>query len=130
MSDTGNWFQTTHWTLVCAAGSADTQVARDALESLCQTYWYPLYAYVRSRGNAPHDAQDLTQGFFCKLLEKDYLADADPARGRLRSFLLTSLKHYMANDWDKARALKRGGDQVFVSMLQTRRKGLMPSRLW
>jgi RNA polymerase sigma factor (sigma-70 family) len=112
------WFQTTHWTLVRAAGSADTQVARDALESLCQTYWYPLYAYVRSRGNSPHDAQDLTQGFFCKLLEKDYLSDANPARGHLRSFLLSSLKHYMANEWDKAQAQKRGGDQVFVSVDQ------------
>jgi RNA polymerase sigma factor (sigma-70 family) len=106
-------FVTTHWSVVVAAGrAADTSRARDALARLCQAYWHPLYSYVRRLGHSPHDAQDLTQEFFARLLAKNYLAGADESRGRFRSFLLSSLKHFLANEWDKACAQKRGGGQV------------------
>jgi RNA polymerase sigma-70 factor (ECF subfamily) len=105
-------FVTTHWSVVSSAGRNDTSRAREALGKLCQTYWHPLYAYVRRLGHPPPDAQDLTQEFFARLLEKNFLADADESRGRFRSFLLTALKHFLANEWDKARAEKRGGGQI------------------
>ena len=105
-------FVTTHWSVVLTAGRKDTARARDALARLCQTYWHPLYAYVRRVGNSPHDAQDLTQEFFARLLAKNYLAGADESRGRFRSFLLASLKHFLANEWHKASAQKRGGGQI------------------
>jgi RNA polymerase sigma-70 factor (ECF subfamily) len=98
--------------VVLAAGAADTTSSRDALTRLCQTYWHPLYAYVRRIGHSPHDAQDLTQEFFARLLEKNSLTAADESRGRFRSFLLASLKHFLANEWDKARAQKRGGTLI------------------
>jgi len=85
-----------------------------ALEKLCQTYWYPLYAYVRRRGHSPHDAQDLTQAFFARLLERHWLEDADRERGRFRTFLLTAMSRFLANEWDKLRARKRGGHAVHV----------------
>jgi RNA polymerase sigma-70 factor (ECF subfamily) len=107
-------FVTTHWSLVVSAGRNDTPDARNALEKLCRAYWFPIYAFVRRQGHNPHDAQDLTQDFFARLLEKKYLAEADPARGRFRSFLLASLKHFLANEWDKAKAQKRGGGQVLI----------------
>jgi len=109
-------FVTTHWSVVLTASRSDTTRSRDALARLCQTYWYPLYAYVRRLGNAPPDAQDLTQEFFARLLEKNYLVGADESRGRFRSFLLAALKHFLANEWDKARAQKRGGGQIPVSI--------------
>ena len=110
-------FVTTHWSVVLAAGRAsDTNRARDALARLCQTYWHPLYAYVRRLGNSPHDAQDLTQEFFARLLAKNSLSGADESRGRFRSFLLASFKHFLANEWDKARAQKRGGGQIPISI--------------
>jgi RNA polymerase sigma-70 factor (ECF subfamily) len=102
--------------VVVAAGRNDTTQARDALARLCQTYWHPLYAYVRRLGHSPHDAQDLTQEFFARLLAKNYLAKADESRGRFRSFLLASLKHFLANEWDKACAQKRGGGEVPISI--------------
>jgi RNA polymerase sigma factor (sigma-70 family) len=105
-------FVTTHWSLVLTAGRSDTTRSRDALARLCQTYWHPLYAYVRRLGNPPHDAQDLTQEFFARLLAKNVLAGADESRGRFRSFLLAALKHFLANEWDKAHAQKRGGGQI------------------
>ncbi len=105
-------FVTTHWSVVVTAGRKDTTRARDALARLCQTYWGPLYAYARRVGNAPHDAQDLTQEFFARLLGKNFLADADESRGRFRSFLLGAFKHFLANEWDKASAQKRGGGQI------------------
>jgi len=105
-------FVTTHWSVVQAASQADTIRARDALARLCQGYWHPLYAYVRRLGYAPPDAQDLTQEFFARLLAKNVLAGATESRGRFRSFLLTSLKNFLANEWDKARAQKRGGGVV------------------
>jgi RNA polymerase sigma-70 factor (ECF subfamily) len=105
----GAGFALTHWSVVLAAGRDDSVRAHDALEKLCRAYWFPIYAFVRRRGHSPHDAQDLTQEFFARLLEKNYLAGVDRAKGRFRSFLLGAVKHFLANEWDKARAQKRGG---------------------
>lgn len=105
-------FPTTRWTLVIAAGDPGKKEARSALVSLCESYWYPLYAYLRRRGYAPDQAQDLTQGFFIRVLEGRYLDRADPEKGRFRSFLLTSLKFFVADEADRERALKRGGGAV------------------
>jgi len=102
-------FVTTHWSVVVTAGRNDTVRAHDALAKLCQTYWYPLYAYVRRRGRSPEDAQDLTQEFFARLLERNWLGRADQEKGRFRSFLLSAMNHFLADEWDKARAQKRGG---------------------
>ncbi len=99
-------FHTTHWSVVLQATGGDSSAA---LERLCQTYWYPLYAFVRREGHDEHDAQDLTQGFFELLLAKHYLKEVDREKGRFRSFLLASLKHYLANEWKKANRQKRGG---------------------
>jgi RNA polymerase sigma-70 factor (ECF subfamily) len=109
-------FVTTHWSVVLAAGRGDSTRARDALAELCRSYWYPLYAYTRRRGCSPHDAQDLTQEFFARLLERQDLAQVSPERGRFRSFLLASLNHFLANEWDKARAAKRGGGQPLLRL--------------
>ena len=87
-----------------------------ALARLCETYWYPLYAYARRRGYSAEDAQDLTQGFFARLLRRHWLADADQSKGRFRTFLLTAMERFLANEWDKARALKRGGGQPSVPL--------------
>lgn len=95
--------------MVVTAGCNDTTQAHEALSHLCETYWYPLYAYVRRRGHSPEDAQDLTQEFFARLLAHNWLAQADQARGRFRTFLLTAMARFLANEWDKVRALKRGG---------------------
>ncbi|HOW66695.1 MAG TPA: sigma-70 family RNA polymerase sigma factor [Candidatus Paceibacterota bacterium] len=109
-------FATTHWNVVLAVGhTADVQ-ASAALEKLCRTYWYPLYAFVRRQGHSPHDTEDLLQGFFARFLEKHYLGDVNPAKGRFRSFLLAAMKHYLANEWDKAKAVKRGGRIDFLSL--------------
>jgi RNA polymerase sigma factor (sigma-70 family) len=105
-------FATTHWSVVLAAGRGDSPQAQDSLEKLCQTYWLPLYAYVRRRGYAEADAKDLTQAFFAWLLERDWLERADQERGRFRSFLLTSMSGFLSNEWDKARAQKRGGGRT------------------
>jgi RNA polymerase sigma-70 factor (ECF subfamily) len=102
-------FATTRWSVVRAAGHANPTQARAALEKLCRTYWYPLYAYVRRRGHSPPDAQDLTQEFFAHLLERQSLALADPNLGRFRAFIVASLNHFLANEWKKAQAQKRGG---------------------
>jgi len=109
-------FATTHWSVIFTAGHSDTTRARDALARLCQTYWYPLYAYVRRRGHSPHDAQDLTQEFFARLLERRSFATADPERGRFRSFILTAMNHFLAGEWKKARAEKRGGGRPLFSL--------------
>lgn len=105
-------FPTTRWSLVVAAGDPRRQDARSALVSLCENYWYPLYAYVRRRGYPAERSQDLTQEFFVRVLEGRYLDRADPEKGRFRSFLLTSLKFFVADDEDRHRALKRGGGAV------------------
>lgn len=107
-------FALTHWSVVLAAGRSDSIHSRNALEKLCQTYWFPIYAFVRRKGHNPQDAQDLTQEFFARLLEKDYLAAVDRSKGRFRSFLLASLKHFLANEWDKANAQRRGGGKIFI----------------
>ena len=108
-------FHTTHWSIVLACGGeADTQQARDALAELFKTYWYPLYAYVRRRGSNEHDAEDLVQAFCVHLQEKHALAKADPLRGKFRTFLLSSLQNFLANEHVRAHAQKRGGDQQFV----------------
>ena len=103
-------FATTRWSIVLRAGGADSQAAtRDALAALCRAYWYPLYAFVRREGKSPHDAQDLTQEFFARLLAKNWLDGVDRSRGRFRSWLLAAMKHFLINEWDKSRAQKRGG---------------------
>ena len=112
-------FVTTHWSVVLTAGRNDTTRARAALENLCQTYWPPLYAYVRRRGHSPEDAQDLTQAFFARLLERNAVAAVAPEKGRFRSFLLASMNHFLSDEWDKARAQKRGGGKVISLDLQS-----------
>jgi RNA polymerase sigma factor (sigma-70 family) len=110
-------FAATRWTLVLAAARGDvTPRSREAMEELCRLYWYPLYAYVRRRGHEAHEAEDLTQEFFLRLLAKNYLADLDPQKGKFRAFLLTSLKHFLANEWDRTHAQKRGGREVVISL--------------
>jgi RNA polymerase sigma-70 factor (ECF subfamily) len=117
MSSTSpQWFLTTHWSVVLNARAADSQQAKAALETLCRAYWYPLYAFVRRLGHSPHDAEDLIQGFFAQCIEKDYLRAADQHKGRFRSFLLIALKRFLANEWDRARTRKRGGDRVVISL--------------
>ena len=105
-------FPTTRWTLVVAAGDPQRKDSRSALVSLCENYWYPLYAYLRRRGHAPDEAQDLTQEFFMRVLGGRYLDKADPEKGRFRSFILTSLKFFAADQQDRQRAQKRGGGAV------------------
>jgi len=109
-------FATTHWTVVLAAGRRSTPDSERALEQLCLTYWFPLYAYVRRRGHTKEDAEDLTQAFFARFLQKNYLAGLDSERGRFRAFLLAALKHFLANEWDKARTQKRGGGAPHLSL--------------
>ncbi len=108
-------FTTTHWSVVLNAGQAASPKAAMALEQLCRTYWYPLYAFVRRKGHGPHDAQDLTQAFFARVLEKNYIAQADRERGRFRTFLLAALTHFLADEWDKTRRYKRGGGREMIS---------------
>jgi RNA polymerase sigma-70 factor (ECF subfamily) len=109
-------FRTTHWSAVLTARDKDSSQAQAALAELCRAYWYPLYAYIRRRGNSPADAEDLTQGFFERLLEKDFLGDLTPGVGRFRSFLLAALKHFLANEWHRGQTQKRGGDRVIFSL--------------
>ncbi|HSU67670.1 MAG TPA: sigma-70 family RNA polymerase sigma factor [Tepidisphaeraceae bacterium] len=113
-------FVTTRWSVVLTAGrerSANTDpAAHDALTILCQSYWFPLYAYIRRRGCNAEDAQDLTQAFFVRILEKDVLTAADPQRGRFRSFLLTTLKNFLANERERASAAKRGGGKTILPL--------------
>lgn len=111
----GNRFATTRWTLVTAAGKQGTPEARKALADLCRLYWYPVYAFVRRRGYGAEDALDLAQGFFTRLIDKNDLADVDRKRGRFRAWLLSSVKHYLTNEWDKATAAKRGGGRAVFS---------------
>ena len=109
-------FATTHWSIVLAAGQQRSAEARRALAALCETYWYPLYVYVRRQGYSANDAQDLTQEFFARLLEHNYLAAADREKGKFRSFLLASLNHFLAKEWRRAGAQKRGGGRVAISL--------------
>jgi RNA polymerase sigma factor (sigma-70 family) len=109
-------FQTTRWSLVVAAGGDNSSAARAALASLCELYWYPLYAYVRRRGYSPDDAADLTQAFFTSLLQRRDFEQLTRERGRFRAFLLASLKHFLANDFARRRTLKRGSGVAPVSL--------------
>ena len=110
----GSRFPTTRWSVVLVAGD-DEEGARSALSSLCEAYWDPLYSFVRRRGFEPDDAQDLTQGFFLSLLGRDDLRKLHPDAGRFRSFLCASVKHFISNEMDRAKALKRGGGSVTIS---------------
>jgi len=118
-SEQGGWFTTTHWSIVLTARDPACPQAADALEKLCRSYWYPLYAFVRRQGHDESSAKDLTQGFFARLLEKNYLAHVVQDKGKFRSFLLASLKHYMADERDKERAQKRGGGHIIISLDET-----------
>jgi RNA polymerase sigma-70 factor (ECF subfamily) len=107
-------FHTTHWSVVLHA-RGDSTGAQRSLARLCEAYWYPLYAFARRQGHAPHDAQDLTQEFFARLLAKGWLDAVARERGKFRSWLLASMKHFLANEWDRAQAQKRGGRTTIVS---------------
>jgi RNA polymerase sigma-70 factor (ECF subfamily) len=107
---------TTHWSVVLAAGQSDCPGATEALERLCRAYWYPLYAYVRRRGYDASEAEDLTQAFFERLLEKRYPRAVDPQKGKFRSFLLASLEHFLAKEWRRVNTLKRGAGRPVVSL--------------
>lgn len=115
-SSDGAEFSATHWTIVLAAASSDPKHAGEALATLCRSYWSPLYLFVRRQGYSAHDAEDLTQAFFARLLEKKTVDQANPAKGTFRSFLIACLKHFLANERDRARALKRGGRHEFISI--------------
>ena len=108
-------FAPTHWSVVLAAGDPASPAARTALETLCRTYWYPLYAYLRRTGYGPEDAEDLVQGFFLRLLRREVLKSVQREGGRFRSFLLGTLKHYLSDEKERAGAMKRGGSRQFVS---------------
>ncbi|MEI6193113.1 MAG: sigma-70 family RNA polymerase sigma factor [Verrucomicrobiota bacterium] len=112
----GDVFATTHWTVVLAAGQRHTPQSNGALEELCRAYWFPLYAYVRRRGHNKEDAEDLVQAFFARFLAKNHLTGLNAERGRFRAFLLASLKHFLANEWDKVQAQKRGGGVAPLSL--------------
>jgi RNA polymerase sigma factor (sigma-70 family) len=114
--DGRNRFGTTRWSLVFAAGGRTGPRSDAALATLCESYWHPVYDYLRRTGHNMDDAQDLTQAFFARLLEKHWLDAATPERGRFRSFLLASVKHFVANERDRERALKRGGSSTPVSL--------------
>ncbi len=109
-------FFTTRWSLVLKAQDEASPDFDEAMGALCRGYWYPLYAFVRSQGHGPHDAQDLTQEFFARLLSKDWLKPASRDKGRFRAFLCVAMKHFLANEWDRQRALKRGGLHTHVPL--------------
>ena len=111
----GAHFKSTRWSAVRKAGDPDAPSAMEALARLCRDYWYPLYAFVRRKGYTPEDAQDLTQEFFARVFEKGIVEQANQARGRFRSFLLSSLNHFLSNEWDKKKTIKRGGQCYFIS---------------
>jgi RNA polymerase sigma-70 factor (ECF subfamily) len=109
-------FATTHWSVVLSARDEDTAISGAALETLCQTYWNPVYAYVCRQGHSPADAQDMTQGFFARLLKKDYLQSVAREKGRFRTFLLVTLKRFLVNEWTRGQAQKRGGGCAHVPL--------------
>ena len=109
-------FATTHWSVVVSAGDSQSAEAEWAMERLCRSYWYPLYAFVRRRGYGHEDASDLTQAFFATFLEKKYLKSVDASRGKFRTFLLTSMTHFLANEWDKSQRQKRGGGFMHLTL--------------
>lgn len=109
-------FPSTRWTIVGQAAGNDQAIRRKALTELCELYWPPVYAFIRSKGNSPHDAEDLAQGFFAQLLTREDLAHTDASKGKLRTFLLRAAKNYMSNEWKKANRQKRGGGKVLLSL--------------
>lgn len=109
-------FATTHWSVVVRAGDSRSPEADSAMERLCRTYWYPLYVFVRRKGHSHEDASDLTQAFFARFLEKRYLKSVDANLGKFRTFLLTSMTHFLANEWDKSQAQRRGGGARIISL--------------
>ncbi len=109
-------FATTRWSMVISAGRQSSPESNRALAALCETYWYPLYAYVRRRVVDVNEAHDLTQAFFCELLEKNYVESADPERGKFRAWLITTFKHFLSKEWEKAKAQKRGGGRTPISL--------------
>jgi RNA polymerase sigma factor (sigma-70 family) len=117
-------FTDTHWSVVVLAAGADVPQAEAALEQLCHTYWFPLYAFVRRQGYTPHDAQDLTQEFFTRMIHHRKLRFADRERGRFRAFLLSSLKHFLTNEWIRGNAQKRGGGQKTFSLDESTAEGM------
>lgn len=118
-------FATTRWSVVLAAGGRSTKKSRESLAHLCETYWHPVYAYVRRKGLAVEEAQDLTQQFFATFLEKGYAGAATPERGRFRSFLLASVQHFLYNEWDRQRAKKRGGGAPLLPLEFERAEGVL-----
>jgi DNA-directed RNA polymerase specialized sigma24 family protein len=129
-ANAGGAFRTTHWSVVLSAGQPPSPQAEQALATLCRNYWYPMYAFVRRQGYSAHDAQDLVQEFFSRLLQSHFFAAADRKRGRFRSFLLSSLKHFLMHEWEKSRALKRGGGAPLFSLDASageRRYGMEPA---
>jgi RNA polymerase sigma-70 factor (ECF subfamily) len=126
-------FASTHWSVVLAAGRRSLPASDQALAALCRVYWYPLYAYARRRLGDLDQAQDLTQDFFARLLERNMLAGAEPERGHFRAFLLTAFKNFLINEGDKARAAKRGGDRTFLPLdfpAGNSRYHLEPAHAW
>ena len=113
---TGRRFDTTHWSVITLAGDARSPQSAAALEKLCRTYWPPLYAFIRRQGHTEEDAQDLTQEFFARLLERNEFESVDPRKGKFRTFLLAALTHFLSNQRDRDRAAKRGGGQKIISL--------------
>ena len=109
-------FRTTKWSLIVAAREGSPSESERALQDLCEAYWYPLYVFVRSQGLDPDSAMDATQGYFLRLLEKDYLQQVDPTAGRFRSFLILTMKHFLINEGERERAFKRGGGARLISL--------------
>src|SRR5262245_53136788 len=112
-------FNTTQWSVVLAAADTDAAQAAEALAQLCRKYWYPLYVFVRRSGHGAEEARDLTQEFFARLVEKNFLRSATPDKGRFRSFLLVAMKRFLVNEWHKEQTLKRGGAQSFIALEDT-----------
>jgi RNA polymerase sigma-70 factor (ECF subfamily) len=125
----GAQFDKTQWSQVIRATDATAEGSSSALQNLCQSYWYPLYAFVRRSGHSPQDAEDLTQTFFARLLDKNYLASADQEKGRFRTFLIVALKRFLANEFEKQHAIKRGGFSTFVEIDQEHAEALYGEEL-
>ena len=115
-------FDNTHGSVVLLAGQSGSPICQEALENLCASYWCPLYAFLKRQGYTSADAKDLTQEFFAKFLHKNFLSSVNPARGKFRSFLLAVLKYFLANEWDRARAEKRGDKHIFVSIDESQKR--------
>jgi RNA polymerase sigma-70 factor (ECF subfamily) len=115
-SSGAEWFATTHWSVVLTARDPKSPLAAEAMEKLCRRYWPPVYAFIRRRGHGPDDAQDLTQEFFARLLEKNYLKAADAAKGKFRTLLLTAVTRFLINEYERSQALKRGGRVGHLSL--------------